>query len=82
MYEIGEVLVYLGGDTFLDNHLEINKTYIIESFGNLSHSASCQKFDYVTFEGNNHKSYTHVLRTNFKSISKDREIKLKTLLND
>lgn len=71
---IGEIYKYSGGDSFLDGHLEIGGFYTIESVGELDGNK------FVTFNETKRASYIHILETHFKNISKQREIKLTTLL--
>lgn len=72
---IGEIYRYLGGDSFLDGHLEIGGFYTIESVAELDGNK------FATFKETNRASYIHTLETHFKNISKEREIKLTTLLD-
>lgn len=72
---IGDVYKYLGGDEFLDRYLMVGRFYTIHSMDEIDG----KKF--VTFEETNKASYIHILETHFKDISKEREIKLTTLLD-
>ncbi len=72
---IGEVHRYLGGDSFLDGHLEVGSFYTIESVFELDGN------EFVTFNETKRASYIHILEANFKNISKERDLKLTTLLD-
>jgi hypothetical protein len=71
----GDILVYLGGDTFLDNRLTIGDKYTIDKLMELD------KISYVVFVEINYASYKHSIDKHFRNISKEREIKLNSLLN-
>jgi hypothetical protein len=73
--ESGDVLIYLGGDTFLDDRLTIGDKYTIDKLMVLD------KVSYVVFVEINYASYKHSIDKHFRNISKEREIKLKSLLN-
>ena len=72
---IGEVYKYLGGDSFLDGYLTVGEFYTINSMGEVDGN------EFVTFKQTNRASYIHILEKNFKNISREREVKLTTLLD-
>ena len=72
---IGEVYQYLGGDSFLDGYLKIGEFYTINSMGEVDGNG------FVTFKGTDRASYLDILEKNFKNISREREVKLTTLLD-
>jgi len=73
--ESGDVLIYLGGDTFLDDKLTIGDKYTINKLIILD------QISYVTFNEMNYASYQYTIDKHFKNISKEREIKLNSLLS-
>ncbi len=73
--ESGDVLVYLGGDTFLDGRLTIGDKYTIDKLMELD------KVSYVVFVEINYASYQHSIEKHFKNVSKEREIKINSLLS-
>lgn len=74
MIREGDILKYLGGESFLDQHLEIGKNYTIKSIG----VVDGHKF--MTFNDTNCASYCRDINKYFKNISKERDLILKNLL--
>ena len=73
--ESGDVLIYLGGDTFLDDRLTIGDKYTIDKLMVLD------KVSYVVFVEINYASYKHSIDKHFRNISNERDVKLNSLLS-
>lgn len=74
MSKKGDVLKYLGGESFLDEHLDVGGIYIIKSI----EFVDGHKF--VIFNESNCASYYEDIEKYFKNISKERDLILKRLL--
>ncbi len=74
MNKENDILKYLGGESFLDQHLKIGEFYSIKSFGVVDNNK------FVTFNGTNCACYYKDIKKYFQNISEERDIKLTILL--